>query len=188
MRTGTSTGDDKIARSEDEALALADEEFRNRPRVTLGSTRQNRQPERVSQTAERTENARARSLELDDFAETNSESAADVQPTLGTPQRTPPSRTIAQPRRHVEIASERIERRNSLTWKTAVHRLNDLGIHKYQLQPGQNETDFHFSCSYNPTGNARVSRRFEAEANEPLKAVEKVLEQIETWQEEQEAR
>lgn len=70
----------------------------------------------------------------------------------------------------------------SLTWKEAVRRLNDLEIRNFRLQPGLHENQFAFSCMYTPSDNPRVSTRFEAEADEPLKAVEKVLAQIEVWQ------
>jgi len=103
--------------------------------------------------------------------------AADAEPRAG-------GSALSRARRSVEIASERIERRGPITWKGAVHRLNSLGIHQYQLQPGQGEGEFHFSCSYTPEDNPRICHRFEAEANEPLKAVEKVLSQIETWMDE----
>jgi len=107
---------------------------------------------------------------------------ADADPRAGEPRAG--GSALSRARRSVEIASERIERRGPITWKGAVHRLNSLGIHQYQLQPGQGEGEFHFSCSYTPEDNPRICHRFEAEANEPLKAVEKVLSQIETWMDE----
>ena len=70
----------------------------------------------------------------------------------------------------------------SLTWKEAVRRLNDLEIRNFRLQPGLHDNQFAFSCMYTPSDNPRISTRFEAEADEPLKAVEKVLAQIEVWQ------
>lgn len=69
-----------------------------------------------------------------------------------------------------------------LTWQGAVRRLNELEIRNFRLQPGHRENEFMFICSYTPTDSPRVSYRFEAEADEPLKAVEKVLEQIVEWQ------
>lgn len=73
----------------------------------------------------------------------------------------------------------------SLTWQQAVARLNEFGIRHYQLEPGLSGNDFLFRCSYTPANNPRISHRFESEANEPLKAVEKVLQQIEQWQQTQ---
>ena len=69
-----------------------------------------------------------------------------------------------------------------LTWTSAVRRLNELEIRNFRLQPGHRENQFVFICSYTPSDSPRVSYRFEAEADEPLKAVEKVLEQIVEWQ------
>ncbi len=70
----------------------------------------------------------------------------------------------------------------TLTWQGAVRRLNDLEIRNFRLQPGHRDNQFVFICSYTPSDSPRVSYRFEAEADEPLKAVEKVLEQIAEWQ------
>jgi hypothetical protein len=68
------------------------------------------------------------------------------------------------------------------TWQDAVDRLNALEIRNFRLQPGHRENQFSFVCNYTPSDSPRVSYRFEAEADEPLKAVEKVLEQIAEWQ------
>lgn len=68
------------------------------------------------------------------------------------------------------------------SWTDAVRQLNNLGIHRFQLQPGNNAESFHFSCLHTPRNNPRVTHRFEAEAGEPLAAVQLVLEQIEQWQ------
>lgn len=67
-----------------------------------------------------------------------------------------------------------------LTWRDAVRRLRSLGIEDYHLSPGRGE-EFHFACSYSPRNSPRVVHRFEAEAREPLAAVEKVLSQIDDW-------
>lgn len=68
-----------------------------------------------------------------------------------------------------------------LTWREAVQRLNTMGIRNFRLEPGHQPSQFLFNCSYTPRDNPRVSYRFEAEADEPLRAVERVLEQIDTW-------
>lgn len=73
--------------------------------------------------------------------------------------------------------------REPLTWQTAVQRLNDLEIRNFRLERGHRDNQFMFICSYTPSDSPRVSFRFEAEADEPMKAVEKVLEQIAEWQE-----
>ncbi|MCH7689166.1 MAG: hypothetical protein IH899_21245 [Planctomycetes bacterium] len=71
-----------------------------------------------------------------------------------------------------------------LTWRSAVRRLNALGIRQFRLEPGSREYEFHFSCSLILRNNPRVTHRFEAEAGDPLRAVEKVLQQITLWQQE----
>lgn len=65
--------------------------------------------------------------------------------------------------------------------KAAVARLNALGIRDYQLQPGEREGEFHFSCRFISPSNPRIMQRFEAEAGEPLEAIEQVLQQIDEW-------
>ena len=71
---------------------------------------------------------------------------------------------------------------DALTWKTAVRPLNALEIRNFRIEPGRQPSQFIFICSYTPSDSPRVSYRFEAEADEPLKAVEKVLAQIGEWQ------
>jgi hypothetical protein len=66
-----------------------------------------------------------------------------------------------------------------LTWKGAVKRLNELGIRNFRLEPGVRPGEFTFTCSYTPTNSPHVTRRFEAESDDPLKAVAKVLVQVE---------
>jgi hypothetical protein len=67
-------------------------------------------------------------------------------------------------------------------WKAAIARLNALGIHEYQIQPGEREGEIEFRCLYVlRNNNPRVMQRFEAEAREPLEAVEQVLAQIDDW-------
>ena len=69
----------------------------------------------------------------------------------------------------------------ALTWDTARARLKALGITHFYLQPDPNGKLYHFRCAYNPGGNTRINRLFEAEAEEPLEAVRKVLNQVESW-------
>jgi hypothetical protein len=66
-------------------------------------------------------------------------------------------------------------------WKAAIARLNALGIRDYQLQPGEREGEILFSCRFVSRHNPRVMQRFEAEASEPLQAVQRVLQQIDEW-------
>lgn len=69
----------------------------------------------------------------------------------------------------------------ALTWRSAVRRLNALGIRHFQLEPGQSDNSFHFRCTYTPPATPRVTHRFEAEADEPLEAVRNVLDQVDHW-------
>ncbi len=71
--------------------------------------------------------------------------------------------------------------RKPLTWKVAIAKLREVGIREYRLEPAERPNEFHFSCSYTPADNPRITHLFEAEAAEPLRAVEKVLEQIAEW-------
>ena len=80
------------------------------------------------------------------------------------------------------VASGDVATPDVLTWKTAVRQLNALEIRNFRIEPGRQPSQFIFICSYTPTDSPRISYRFEAEADEPLKAVEKVLAQIGEWQ------
>ncbi len=75
--------------------------------------------------------------------------------------------------------SERSDK--GLTWREAVRRLNELGIQEFRLEPGSQPGEFYFACEFTPHRDARVTRRFEAEAAEPLLAVQAVLRQIDEW-------
>ena len=68
-----------------------------------------------------------------------------------------------------------------LTWREAVRQLNELGIHEFRLEPGRQLGEFYFACEFAPDRDARITRRFEAEAKEPLLAVAAVLRQIDEW-------
>ncbi len=70
---------------------------------------------------------------------------------------------------------------DGLTWRRAVQRLNELGIHKFRLEPGRDNGDFYFACEFSPDQDSRITRRFEAESSEPLQAVQLVLRQIDDW-------
>lgn len=72
-------------------------------------------------------------------------------------------------------------RSTRMSWQQAVERLRQLGIQTYHLEPGATPNEFHFSCFYTPPDNPRITHRFEAEAAEPLRAVEKVMLQVEQW-------
>ncbi|HXY32953.1 MAG TPA: hypothetical protein VEI07_01935 [Planctomycetaceae bacterium] len=91
----------------------------------------------------------------------------------------PPRDSAPETRRAVSDASP--ASRQALAWKQAVGRLNALGIRDYQLQPGEREGEFNFSCRFAARNNPRVIHRFEAEAADPLEAVNEVLRQLDDW-------
>ncbi|MBT4867088.1 MAG: hypothetical protein HON53_18445 [Planctomycetaceae bacterium] len=72
--------------------------------------------------------------------------------------------------------------RQPQTWREVVSRLNSLGIRDYRLSAGKQPNEFHFSCFFSPKENPRVTHRFEAQADEPLLAVQQVLTQIDQSQ------
>ena len=78
-------------------------------------------------------------------------------------------------------SSSRTKESEPLTWAAAVERLNEFDIRSFRLEPGERSGQFLFICSYTSPDAPTVSYRFEAGADEPLKAVEKVLEQIVEW-------
>jgi hypothetical protein len=71
--------------------------------------------------------------------------------------------------------------REALGIRAAIARLNALGITDYQWQPGDRDGEFLFRCRLVSRHNPRMMQRFEAEAGEPLQALEKVLAQIDEW-------
>ena len=87
-----------------------------------------------------------------------------------------------QPSERVTPAPRDDSNRDALTWHGALRRLNELEIRNFRLEPSRQANQFVFICSYTPSDSPRVSYRFEAESEEPLKAVEKVLAQIDEWQ------
>ena len=66
-------------------------------------------------------------------------------------------------------------------WQAAARRLKELGISKYRLESQIEKQTFFFSCAIASPDNPRIARRFEAEADNPLEAVQMVLEQIDEW-------
>jgi hypothetical protein len=83
---------------------------------------------------------------------------------------------------HIRASSEsRSSSNHASAWKQAVGRLNALGIRDYQLQPGERQGEFNFSCRFAARSNPRVIHRFEAEAADPLDAVNQVLRQLDDW-------
>ena len=93
-------------------------------------------------------------------------------------QRNPAPRNSVDPR----DSQSREFNKDEVTWGAAVERLNQLDIRSFRLEPGSRTGLFVFICSYSPAETSSVSYRFEAEADQPLKAVQKVLDQVIEWQ------
>jgi len=104
--------------------------------------------------------------------------AAAMQPFRRSPEEAERS-SQASPARRSPASAPRSNPEDPLTWQAAVRRLNSLEIRNFRLEPGAGPDQFVFICSYTPSHEPRVSYRFEAEAAEPLAAVEKVIAQIE---------
>jgi hypothetical protein len=90
--------------------------------------------------------------------------------------KSPPARAETRGRNGGAPASQ-----EKATWQGAVKRLNELGIHQFHLEPGQAANSFQFRCSLTRPDSPQVTRRFEAEAGDPLEAVQQVLDQVEDW-------
>jgi len=69
----------------------------------------------------------------------------------------------------------------SLTWRQASLRLSEMGITKYHLERGAAEGSFLFVCMFSPGDAPHIVHRFESEADDPLVAVNQVLQQIDRW-------
>ena len=65
------------------------------------------------------------------------------------------------------------------TWNDVRSSLSAHGIRRFKIQPGSRTGEVHFSCVRPVSGLARVVRRYEAEAADPVRAARDVLQQIE---------
>ena len=111
----------------------------------------------------------------------------EPQSSVGTRRQAPSSRERAQRGLNAPVVDSAEEDPTSgtgseqLTWDAAIRRLKSLGIQKYRLESVPGQDSFMFSCTVYPANNSRMTRRFEAEAEEPLLAVQKVLDQVDEW-------
>ncbi len=116
------------------------------------------------------------------FGGTNESPAPKQTAALEPPEGIAPPAVTAPPAEGIRTPSPTVRQPpEPLTWQTAQARLKQLGIERYYLEPDPAGQVFLFRCAYSPPNNPRISRRFEAEAAEPLEAVRKVLQQVETW-------
>ena len=95
--------------------------------------------------------------------------------TIANPRQLPncPAPTAMQPTSPVEQSG----------WQAAALHLKELGISKYRLESADRKTRRSFSrVALIPSpDNPRIARGFEAEADNPLEAVQTVLDQIDEW-------
>lgn len=80
-----------------------------------------------------------------------------------------------------DVAAEPAE---DLTWQTATKRLRALGVgkSKQHFTYIEDRNVFLFTCSAVRLNDPAKTKRFEAEADEPLLAVRQVLQELELWQ------
>ena len=83
--------------------------------------------------------------------------------------------TSRRPRGDQSMASVRSTR---MTWNQVRVALAAHGVERFKIQPGNRSGEVHFSCVQSVPGQPRLSRRFEAEANDPVSAASDVLRQI----------
>jgi len=70
---------------------------------------------------------------------------------------------------------------NRYDWHQASRKLSEMGVKNYHLERGTGDGLFLFVCQFTPSDAPHVQHRFEAEANDPLTAVNQVLNQVEGW-------
>ena len=120
---------------------------------------------------------------LDELFGISSSAASSMEPRSPVRAAAPQAKTEFAATRPsaAKFVSNSEQSTDGLTWREAVRRLNDLGIQEFRLEPGSRLGEFYFACEFTPHRDARVTRRFEAEAAEPLLAVQAVLRQIDDW-------
>lgn len=78
-------------------------------------------------------------------------------------------------------SAEKLGQAALLTWRQASLRLTELGVKNYHLERGAAEGTFLFVCLFSPGDAPHVVHRFEAEADDPLIAVNRTLQQVDNW-------
>ncbi len=73
--------------------------------------------------------------------------------------------------------------RNSppIAMKDSLKKLNSLGVKHYHLERGVDQDTWLFVCLFVPGDDARVTHRFEAESDDPDRAAEETVKQIDNW-------
>lgn len=114
-----------------------------------------------------------------DFVELRSNNRTTTFPKRSQSQPTLTAMDMTDSEQQALLSS--VSANDGLTWRSAVQRLNELGIHEFRLAPGRVPGEFYFACEFLQDQDSRITRRFEAESAEPLMAVELVLRQIDEW-------
>lgn len=123
-------------------------------------------------------------------ATTTAEPASRTASSPADPQRTQPSprpmqtaapQPLIRTLQGADTTPAPVATASGLTWREATRRLEEVGIRDYRLERGESSDRFLFVCRFSPGDDERIVQRFEAEAIEPLEAVEDVLAQVEAW-------
>lgn len=179
--SGTATADIETAFGETEAKSPARKKRPSTRPIPAEFTEDDPQIQTIVNEVVEEESSRVESavhLDSQDVAAQNE--SAEMSQIPGYRRQRPGSRDHSDS--VPEKTSPRGQRNSSsaepLTWSKAVQRLNDYGIRNFRLD-SRSSGEFMFTCSFTPSNSPHVTRKFEAEADDPLKAVEKVLGQIE---------
>lgn len=68
-----------------------------------------------------------------------------------------------------------------VSMKDSLKKLNSLGVKHYHLERGVDQDTWLFVCLFVPGDDTRVTRRFEAESDDPDRAAEETVKQIDDW-------
>ncbi len=69
----------------------------------------------------------------------------------------------------------------SMSMKESLKKLNALGVKHYHLERGSDADTWLFVCLFAPGDEARVTHRFESESDDPDRAAEETVKQIDGW-------
>ena len=117
----------------------------------------------------------------DDDIDNGRVSADEFNPDLLNADRANPSKNRHRPPAPEHADALAASFNEQAGWQKAAQRLKKLGIRKFRLDSQIDEQRFVFTCSFTAPENPQVVRRFEADADNPLEAVQRVLEQIDEW-------
>jgi hypothetical protein len=142
-------------------------------------------PDRTTQESDEQEQIGRGAAPTASTAELLDRTAAPARPASTQPSPRPMQTAAPQPLINTlqvaEAVSPPAATATGLTWREATRRIEEVGITSYRLERGESSDRFLFVCLFSPGGDERIVQRFEAEASEPLKAVEDVLAQVDQW-------